>query len=156
REGVLALALLLYTLDTRRRGQTERYVRCAQNMARHVADRATAEVGESAPMVRGVRRAEGTILGPTQPRFPIKGRRNGSFRGHDLGTLRPILPRPVGPGVDFGDSANIAIPDHLAALARAFIGIALIPHLGRDPVFGRRPLQLLRLPYGAGQRLLTV
>jgi hypothetical protein len=36
--------------------------------------------------------------------------------------------------VDFGDVADIAVPDHLGALARAFVGVALVAHLRGDAV----------------------
>ena len=58
--------------------------------------------------------------------------------------------------MDFGDVADFARPDHLGALARAFVRVALVAHLRGDLVFVGRLHQLARFPDGAGQRLLHV
>ena len=48
--------------------------------------------------------------------------------------------RAVGPGMYFGDVADGARPDHFGGKTRAFVRVALVPHLRGDTVFpgGRR------------------
>ena len=136
--------------------ETHRHVRRAEDVAGHVADRAAAEIGERAPVVRRVRGAERAVLGAAEPGFPIEGRRHGRFLRDHVGALRPIGRGTIGPGVDFGDVADVAVPDNLRALAGAGLRVSLVAHLRRDAVLGGGQGELLRLPNGAGERLLTI
>ena len=143
-------------LDAGRRREPQRHVRRAQNVARHVADRSTAELREGAPVVRHVGRAVRARITVGQPGIPVERRRNGRFLRHHLRPLRPVGPRTIGPGVHFGDAADLARPDHLAALPRAFARVALVAHLRGHAVLSRAQRQLLRLPHRARQRLLAI
>ena len=144
----------------------QRHVRGAQDVAGHIAQGAAAEVVEPAPVEWLVEEAavavglglavrrEGPLGGDAEPEVPIQSGRNRILFRNRGEALRPH--RPVAPGVHFGDVADIAVPDDLGALPRAFVGIALVAHLGRDLVFRGRLPQLARLPNRAYQRLLHV
>jgi hypothetical protein len=58
--------------------------------------------------------------------------------------------------MNFGDLADVSVPDHLGTLARAFVRVTLITHLRGDVVLGRRRAQLTGFPDGPDQRLLHV
>ena len=165
REHHVAGPFLLDALDARRLSQPQRHVGRPQNVARHIAQRPAAEIVKSAPvegivelvLLLGVFRSAGSVRtrrSPAQPEIPIERRRNRLFGRHFRQTLRPD--RTIGPGVHFGDVADLARPDHFGALPAAFIGVALVAHLRRDVVLGGRFRELARLPDRARQRLLHV
>ena len=168
REHERARAFLLDALDADHLAirKVQRHVRRTQDVAGHVAQRAAAEVVEPAPVERLVEEAavavgfglaarrEGPLFGHAEPQIPIQRGRNRIFLRNLREPLRPH--RPVAPGVHFGDVADVAVPDDLRGLPRAFVGIALVAHLRGDLVFRGRLAQLARFPDRAHQRLLHV
>ena len=137
-----------------------------EDVARHIAQRAAAEIVEAAPVERlievaaersgSLRRPDVYGRGCAAPSHRSQSSVSGTRRRRrNLGeALRPD--RPVGPGVDFGDVADLAGPDHLRALAGAFVRVALVAHLRRDLILGGRLGEHARFPDGARQRLLHV
>ena len=77
-----------------------------QNMACHVAQRATAEIEESAPCEGRVRRAVGPHALNAEPRIPIERLRHRRLGRRIREPLRPD--GAVGPGVYLGDVADLA------------------------------------------------
>ena len=97
-----------------------------------------------------------TVRRGAEPGVPIQVRRDRFGLRLHVRALRPVGAGAVSPGVDLGDVADFAAPDDFGALAGAGIGVALVAHLRGDAVFGGPGGELLGLPDGAGQRLLTV
>ena len=80
----------------------------------------------------------------------------GASLGTTSGFCGQYLPGTIGPRVHFRHVADVAVPDDFAALAGARVGVSLIAHLRGHAEPGRGLLQLLRLPNGPRQRLLTI
>ncbi len=140
-------------------------IRRAQNVAGHIAQRAAAEIVEAAPVERLIKvavlggisfaaRCVRPFFGDAQPDVPLECARSRVRRRNMRETLWPD--RTVGPGVHFGDVADLAGPDHFGALPRTFVRIALIAHLRGDLIFVRRLHQLPRFPHRARERFLHI
>src|SRR6185369_17681511 len=118
-----------------------RHIHRPQDVARHIAQRAAAEVEEAAPVERIVETAASAAAGTSgsrsrrvrprlrdpQPQVPIECRWRSRFRRSLGDSLRPD--RTIGPGVDFGYIADLAGPDDLRRDPRAVIRVALVAHL---------------------------
>ena len=153
-------------LDADRRAELQGHVGRAQNVAGHIAECAASEIVKTAPVAGQIEfSAErrfvivaaagvGPLFGDAEPEIPIESRGNRLRRRNHGDALRPD--GAIGPGVDFGDVADLAGPNHFGRLARAFVRIALVAHLGGDSVFVRGILELARFPDGARERLLHV
>ena len=124
-EGAGAFLLDALDADDLALGEMQRHVGRAQDVAGHVAQRAAAEVVEAAPVEGRVEEAAVAIRFGLPP--AVKGRFSATpsqrsqssvaGTGSSLGTsVRPCgQMRAVAPGVDFGDVADLAVPDHLGA-----------------------------------------
>src|SRR6185437_391849 len=84
---------------------------------------AVGETGGVAVTARGVR----ALLRGAKPQVPIEGIRNRRGRRNLGQALRPD--GTVRPGIYGVHAADFAVPDHLGALARPLVGVALVAHL---------------------------
>src|SRR4051812_29410457 len=98
-------------------------------MARHVSERAGAEVPPAAPGERMVVVAIGTLFGRPKPEVPIQARGYRLLR-RALDALRPD--RPVGPDVHLFDGPECAGADTVGISAHAVASRALVTHLRDD------------------------
>ena len=102
REHEGAGAFLLDALDAGRRAEMQRHVRSAQNVARHVAERAAAEIVEAAPVERLIEVAAELVrvafaarrvrarFGDCRARGPNRASQGPASGGGNLGqALRP-------------------------------------------------------------------
>ena len=152
RLGVFAFDL--DALDAGWRVEQQRPIHSVQNVARHIAQRAAAEVIPAAPVERLVFRVIRTRRGRADPQVPVQRLRNFFFRQRMIDALRPD--GTVGPGVHFLDRADLAGPDHFAQLPDAFARVALVAHLRGDAIFARRITQHAGLEDRPGHGLLAV
>ena len=146
-------------------------------MARHVAERAAAEVEEAAPgegvvhvlaelpgivhvRVVGILVQERTLRRRGEPRVPVEAVANLLALGMALHPLRDILAlRPHGavcPHVDFRDVAEDAALDHFRAAAHRIEGRTLVAHLDDHAVLLGRLVEVVEFPERAHERLLHV
>src|SRR5581483_12468459 len=130
REIDVAPAFLANTFDRCGSAKAQRHIGRAENVAGHIAECAAAEFIETTPREGEIGLAVGHFFRDAKPEVPIQpawNRRGRRRAGQALG------PRgAIGPGVNLCYVSDLAIPDHLCALASSFIRIALVAHLGCD------------------------
>ena len=169
-------AALGLRLDGGRVTEVQRTEREVAGMARHVAERARAEVVPAAPSERVIDRALAVValalrgggglgaLAPfrlerplrrdAEPEVPVEIRRYRVLARGPHDTLWPD--RAVRPDVDFLDRADDAGLQHLDAAAQLIGGTALVAHLRHDAGGLRQLAQAAGLPDRVRQRLLDI